>query len=60
MFLNMSKKGWFEDGVFIQPKFMKFLSGIGMTMNEVVTTTEPSEEKSLNALLNLYSGLNLE
>ncbi len=31
MFLNMSKKGWFEDGVFIQPKFMKFLSGIGIS-----------------------------
>ncbi|NGX46529.1 MAG: hypothetical protein K940chlam2_01721 [Chlamydiae bacterium] len=31
MFLNMSKKGWFEDGVFIQPPFMKFLPGIGIT-----------------------------
>ncbi len=27
----MSKKGWFEDGVFIQPPFMKFLPGIGIS-----------------------------
>ncbi len=64
MFLNMSKKGWFEGGVFIQPKFMKFLSGIGITYLKLASISElplvlqcPAEFTHLFFLFGISDGL---
>ena len=46
----MSKKGWFEDGMFIQPKFMKFLPGIGIRARDPL----PHREKSQSGVESLW------